>query len=372
MSSTSPKSEQDSAQNQENESNKGSQENSSQDDNGWDGVERRSADRPWSDENKNDGGEEQILSQEERDALTGDVEELSDASGVISYDFYSPAHINKSSLPALAIINEKIVDSMKEKLSKLLQREIDITANEIDISRYGEFINSLPNLIDVNLINVSKIDAQTLICMDGALIEIVMDAYFGGEGKLTDATDKQILTQSELNLSSKLLEMFLASSRLAWEKSEKLDFQFIQRESQPKLINLIGESELVVVCLFKVKLDEEASYIRIAYPYKALEPIKQSLRNIVSEQSEENNVQWKNEFINSLKAVPIELNTILVEFELTVDQVIKLKPGDVVPFSMPDCVTVYSSATPIFKGKVGTVSGAVAVSIDTWINKYNS
>ncbi len=372
MSSNNPESEQHSAKNPKNDTNNGSEETNLQNNNEWDGIERRSADRPWSDTEKNDADQEQVLSQAERDALSGDVEELSDASGVISYDFYSPAHINKSSLPALAIINEKIVDSMKEKLSTLLQREIDVTANEIDISRYGEFIHALPNLVDVNLINVSKIDAQTLVCVDGALIEIVMDAYFGGEGKLTETTDKQILTKSELNLSSKLLEMFLASNRLAWEKSEKLEFQFIQRESQPKLINLIEESELVVVCLFKVKLDDEASYIRIAYPYKSLEPIKHSLRNIVSEQSEEGNVQWKNQFVSSLKAVPIELNTVLAQFVLTVDQIMKLKPGDVVPFSMPECVTVYSSTTPIFKGKIGTISGAVAVSIDTWISNNDS
>ena len=51
MSSTSPKSEQDSTQNLENEANKSSEENSSQDNKDWDGVERRSEDRPWSNAN---------------------------------------------------------------------------------------------------------------------------------------------------------------------------------------------------------------------------------------------------------------------------------------------------------------------------------
>ena len=371
MSASNPQSDQE--QSEEDTENKKTDESSSDKDNEeWDGVERRSADRPWSNVEKNNKENDEILSQEERDALSGDVEELSDESGVISYDFYSPAHINKSSLPALTIINEKIVDSMNEKLDSLLQRQTEVVADDIEISRYSEFINSLPNLVDVNQIKITKIDAQALLCIDGAMIEIFMDSFFGGEGKLSDTKEKNTLTQAELNLSNKIIEMFLDSSRQAWQKLEEIDFQVIQREPQPKLVNLIQDTELVVVCKFKVKLGEESSYIRIAYPYKALDPIKHSLRNIVPEQNDEFNAQLKNQFLNSLKAVPIELNTVLAEFDLTVNQITKLKQGDVIPFLMPDSVTVYSCSTPIFKGKVGTVNDTVAIRIDKWISRLDS
>ena len=348
-----------------------SEENKSNDnDEEWDGKDRRSEDRPWSDADKNKNNDEQVLSEEERDALAGDVEQLTDEAGVLTYDFYSPAHINKSSLPALSVINEKIIESMNEGLIDLLQREVEVSANEVDINRYGDFIHTLPTLVDTSIININKIDAQALVCIDGALIEIIMDAYFGGEGKLSEANDKQAFTNTELNISNKILEMFLVSNKRAWGKIEQLDFEFVQREIQPKLINLLGESDLVVICQFKVSLDDEASYIRIAYPYKALEPIKHSLRNIVPERDEESNAQWKKQFFDSIKAAPIELNTVLTEFILTVDEVIKLKTGDVIPFTMPDSVTVYSSTTPIFKGKIGSVNDAVAVNINSWIRKH--
>lgn len=348
------------------------QKSAKEDDEDWDGSERRSEERPWSDADENKDNDDQVLSEEERDALTGDVEELTDESGVLTYDFYSPAHINKSSLPALTIINEKIIESMNEDLSNFLQREVVVTANDVDICRYGDFIHALPILVDTNIINISKIDAQALVCIDGALIEIVMDAYFGGEGKLSDASNKQVFTDTEVNLSKKMLEMFLLANKTAWEKTEKLEFQFMQRELQPKLINLLGEADLVVVCQFKISLDDEASYIRIAYPYKALEPIKQSLQKMVPEKGEDNDWQWKRQFFNSVKAAPIELNTILTEFNLTVDEIIKLKTGDVIPFNMPESVTVYSSTTPIFTGKIGSVNDAVAVSINSWIRKNKS
>jgi flagellar motor switch protein FliM len=337
----------------------------------WDGKDRRSEDRPWSDTDKEkpQEGNGEVLSEEERDALSNDVEQLTDEQGVATYDFYSPAHINKSSLPALSIINEKIIELMTEDLTNFLQREVVVTTGDVDITRYGDFIHSLPVLVDTSIVNVSKIDAQTLVCIDGALIEIVMDSYFGGEGKLSEAGEKQDFTGTELNISNKMLEIFLMSNKAAWEKVEPLDFAFVQRELQPKLINLLEESQLVVVCLFKVSLDEEASYIRIAYPYKALEPIKKSLQCIVKERNEEDDGQWKTQFFNSVKHAPIELNTILAEFNLTVDEVVKLKTGDVIPFSMPESVTVYSSSTPIFTGKIGSVNDAVAISINSWVRE---
>ena len=349
---------------------KSQQEGNDSTDEKWDGKERRAEDRPWSDVDKKDG--EQILSDEEREALSSDVEELTDEAGVTIYDFYSPAHINKSSLPALSIINEKIIESMNEGLVDLLQREMEVTANDIEINRYSDFIHSLPNLTDTNIISISKIDTQALVCIDGALIEIVMDSFFGGEGKLSEGSEKNTFTDTEINLSNKILEMFLTANKNAWEKTEPLEFQFLQRELQPKLINLLGETDLVVICQFKIALDEEASFIRMAYPYKALEPIKHSLRSMVTEKDGEADVQWKRQLFNSVKAAPIKLNTVLAEFNLTVDEVVKLKTGDVVPFSMPESVTVYSSTIPIFTGKIGSVNDSVAVSIDSWIRKSKS
>ncbi|QMU60409.1 MAG: flagellar motor switch protein FliM [Gammaproteobacteria bacterium] len=373
MSSAEPEASQESEDDQNKEdANASEHDDSKKKDEDWDGEERRSEDRPWSDADKNKSEDEQVLSEEERNALSGDVEQITDEAGVLTYDFYSPAHINKSSLPALTIINEKIIESMSEGLTDLLQREIEVTANDVDISRYGDFIHSLPILIDTSIINISKIDSQALVCIDGGLIEIIMDAYFGGEGKLSEASDKQVFTETEFNISNKILEMFLISNKAAWEKTEPLDFQYVQRELQPKLINLLDESALIVVCQFKVSLDEEASYIRIAYPYKALEPIKHSLRKMVPERDEESDGQWKKQLFNSIKAAPIELNTVLAAFNLTVDEIVKLKTGDVIPFAMPESVTVYSSTTPIFTGKIGSVNDAVAVSISSWIRKNES
>lgn len=379
MSAADPQENQEPEENQdaheaEDKSSESVEKSAKQDDENWDGKERRSEDRPWSDsdKDKNKKNDGQVLSDEEKDALSGDVEQLTDDAGVLTYDFYSPAHINKASLPALGIINEKIIELMDEGLTNLLQREVDITANEVDINRYGDFIHSLPTLVDTNIINVSKIETPALVCIDGALIEIIMDSYFGGEGKLGEVSDKQLFTETEINLSNKILEMFLSANKNAWEKTENLQFQFMQREIQPKLINLIEDSDLVVICQFKISLDEESSYLRIAYPYKALEPIKHSLRKMVPEKDEGNDVLWKRQLFNSVKAAPIELSTILAEFSLSVDEIVKLKIGDVIPFAMPESVTVYSSTTPIFNGKIGSVNDAVAVSINSWIRKNKS
>ncbi len=370
MSSANPHPEQKQEQEQDESSKKVTSENNSTQSEEWDGEERRSEDRPWGD--KEDNSEEHVLSQEERDALSGDIEELSDASGVISYDFYSPAHINKSSLPALVVVNEKIINHIKPELESFLQKDIEVTADEIEIVRYGEFISSLPCLVDMNLVNISKIDAKAMLSIDGALIEIVMDSYFGGEGILSDDDEKSIFTPAELKMSDKLIEIFLDSNKFAWEKIENLDFKVVQKETQPKLLNLIEEKELVVVCKFNINLGNESSYIRFAYPYKGLDPIKNSLRSIVSEQNDENNSQWKNKFFNSLKTVPIELNAVLTNLVINVDKVANFKTGDVIPFAMPESVIVYSNHIPIFKGKVGAVNDCVAIKIDERIKIHDS
>ena len=75
MSSADPQSNQESEDTQDEDNNatvKQEEANAEKNDEEWDGNERRSKDRPWSDVDNEKESAESILSEEERDALSGD------------------------------------------------------------------------------------------------------------------------------------------------------------------------------------------------------------------------------------------------------------------------------------------------------------
>ena len=147
--------------------------------------------------------EDEILSQDEMNALTGkdegnsSKEELYEGGQVLAYDFKQPEHTKQSHFPTLQIINEKTALDLKEKLEFMLQQKIEISAQEITINKYGEFVNSLNIPIDIKRVKISQLKGSFLICFDDQLINAVIEEYFGAPQALPSSNSSEKNTKGQ-------------------------------------------------------------------------------------------------------------------------------------------------------------------------------
>ena len=135
--------------------------------------------------------EEEILSQDELNDLTGKGESSNDSSSheelyekgqVLPYDFKQPEHTKQSHFPTLQIINEKTAIDLRDKLENMLQQKIEITTQESHVNKFGEFVHSLSIPIDIKKINVPELKGSFFVCFDDGLIDSVIEGYFGAGG----------------------------------------------------------------------------------------------------------------------------------------------------------------------------------------------
>jgi len=64
-----------------------------------------------------------------------------------------------------------------------------------------------------------------------------------------------------------------------------------------------------------------------------------------------------------IKSAEVELSSILAEKELSVADVVNMKPGDIIPFDMPEEVTLFAEKIAVFKGKLGVSNEQMAIQI---------
>ena len=59
----------------------------------------------------------------------------------------------------------------------------------------------------------------------------------------------------------------------------------------------------------------------------------------------------------------VELTALFGEKDLKVSDLLNLKPGDIIPIEMPECVTLMTEDMPVMRGEYGEYEGSLAVKI---------
>ena len=73
--------------------------------------------------------------------------------------------------------------------------------------------------------------------------------------------------------------------------------------------------------------------------------------------------RWPTSLRNEVKATVVELEATLVETEITVGELLSMKPGDVIPIDLPRAVSACVDGVPVFTGQFGVSRGNNALKV---------
>ena len=159
----------------------------------------------------------EILSQDEIDALltgvdSGDVdteaaEEIS-SDELSTYDFSSQDRIIRGRLPTLDMINERFARRFRLSLFNFLRRSPTITAEGVQMKKFGEYIQSLFMPSNLNLIKIKPFRGTALVVLNPTLVYSIVDNFFGGSGKFHTKIEGRDFTPMELQVIQSVLAKF--------------------------------------------------------------------------------------------------------------------------------------------------------------------
>jgi flagellar motor switch protein FliM len=159
-----------------------------------------------------------------------------------------------------------------------------------------------------------------------------------------------------------IVELIFKDQKEAWKPVMNLDFEYLSSEINPRFANIIEPSELIVVSTIHVDLEGGGGDVHIALPYAMLEPIR-DLLDVINSNNDEVDENWYDSLYREVMRVGVPVNSLLIEKNMSIRSVLSLKKGDVIPIDMPDFVSLNAAHVPIFTGKVGVSDGNYAVQI---------
>ncbi len=318
-----------------------------------------------------------LLSQDEIDALLNGVDSGSVATEAPppapgearSFDFATQDRIVRGRLPTLEMINERFARLFRIGLFNMLRRSPELSVVGIEMAKFSEYTHSLFVPTSLNLVRVKPLRGTALFIFEPRLVYSVVENFFGGDGKLHTRIEGREFTPTEMRVVQLLLKQAFADLTEAWSPVMDMDFEYLNSEVNPHFANIVSPSEIVVVSRFKIDLEGGGGDLHITFPYSMIEPIRDQLDTGLQSDRVEKDERWSLALREQLLEAEVEIGSQLGSMNLSLRQLLQLKPGDVLPMNLPKSIDLCVEEMPIFKGSFGVSNGSNAVKITEVIRR---
>lgn len=311
-----------------------------------------------------------VLSQDEIDALLhgidgGAVDTSSDddvGSGARSYDF-NQERIIRGRMPTLEMINERFARLFRIGLFNMLRRTPEVSVGGVEMMKFGEYVHSLYVPTSLNLVKLQPLRGTGLFVIDPKLVFIVVDNFFGGDGRFMAKIEGREFTPTELRVIHNVLQQAFTDLKQAWAPVLDVEFEYQSSEVNPQFANIVSPTEVVVVSRFHVELDGGGGDLHVTLPYNMIEPIRDLLDAGLQSDRNEVDERWTRSIREEMKSAEVLLSSILCEVQMTLRDVRSMRPGDIIPIEMPEQVPVFVEDVPVFYGRYGVSNGQAAIKL---------
>ena len=311
-----------------------------------------------------------VLNQDEIDALLHGVDkgavstEAAPAPGEARpYDLANQVRIVRGRMPTLEMINDRFARLFRISLFAMLRRQPEVTVLPIQVVKFADYVASLQVPTNLNMVRVLPLRGTALIVLEPKLVFAAVDNFFGGVGRFAKIEGREF-TATENRIINMMLKHVFSDLKEAWSHIARLDIEYVNSEVNPHFANIVSPSEIVVVSSIRIELDGGGGDVHVTMPYSMLEPLRELLLAGVATDRVEHDERWGLALREELEDAEVELTTVLGRGKITMQQLMQLQPGDILPCDFSGRATVMAEEVPVFRGTFGVSHGQQAVQID--------
>jgi flagellar motor switch protein FliM len=318
----------------------------------------------------------EFLSQDEVDSLlrgvTGETDEADTSSGpaegVRPYNLASQERIVRGRMPTMEVINERFARLFRIGLFNFIRRTPEISVGPVRVLKFGEFIRNLHVPTNLNLVQAKPLRGNGLFIFDPNLVFLVVDNMFGGDGRFHTRVEGREFTQTEQRIIQNLLVVVFETYGKSWEAVHPLEFEFVRSEMNPQFANIATPNEVVIVTTFDIELGGNGGSFHVCMPYSMLEPVKDLLYSTMQGEHLAMDHRWLQLLSKQVQSAQIELVATLGQAEIHMEQVLKMRVGDIIPLDVDENIVATVDGVPVMECKYGSFNNQYALRVERMLS----
>jgi len=284
------------------------------------------------------------------------------------YDFFSehtPAARNR--MPELEAtlgrINDRFSRNLRAALLQHLRRGVGVLPAAVELIRHRDLIERLGARSHMTLVNMKPLRGTIALVVDAQLVVAIVETRFGGNGRFPIDANRDF-TPFELKSMRRVVETTLEQFALAWEPFGRFEPEIARHETNPQFAGFATGDDLIIVSTFEVTVDHGRGRILVCVPYASVEPMHDQLMSGIVEGVAEQDMHWSDALRHGVEHAAITLNVELGTIELSIADLVALRPGNVFEMDRPETLVVESGGVPLFRGRWGRYGRRIGVRID--------
>lgn len=266
-------------------------------------------------------------------------------------------------MPTLEIVNERFARHLRISMFNMMRRAAEVSINGVQMLKFGEYVHTLFVPTSLNMVRFSPLKGTALITMEARLVFILVDNFFGGDGRFHAKIEGREFTPTERRIVQLLLKIIFEDYKEAWAPVMDVEFDYLDSEVNPAMANIVSPTEVVVVSSFHIEVDGGGGDFHITMPYSMIEPIRELLDAGVQSDTQDTDMRWSQALKDEIMDVEVGLDATIVEKEISLKDVMGFKAGDIIPVEMPEYIVLRVEDLPTYRCKLGRSRENLALNI---------
>lgn len=289
---------------------------------------------------------------------------------VTAYDFKRPERVGKDQMRAMHSLHEGLARNFGASVSGMLRTMIEVKLLSVDQLTYSEFVFSLDNPSCFNVLKPDPLNGNWILDIAPTLSYAVIDRMLGGDPNPND-TIRRPLTEIENRLIGRVVELFLAQLKAAWENIVPLDLSVESVESNPQLVQIVPPNEVVILVGFEVLLGKNRGMLNLCIPFNTIENYnsKLSRNGWVGYGKGTPTTETRGKITRNVDAAPVDIVVTLARSKIRTGDLLDLAVGDIITTEkeVHEPLELAVQEVPKFNAKAGAFKGKKAVQIESTI-----
>jgi len=305
-----------------------------------------------------------VISDEEVQALLHRAGPAARASGEARpYDLGGSQRITRGRLPTLELLHEAFARQFRGHLGELIKRDVQVTFEGVQPVKCLDYLSQQPSPACLDIARARPLPGQVLVAVDTSLLYLMVDAFYGGAGRPVARDPERGLTPTEARFARLVVKQVADDLVVAWQPVAALEFEFVKQERNAHFVDIAAPADTLLVNRFRVEMGTGGGAVDFVLPAASVEPLRETLASNASVRQAPGGRPWADDLARLLPGAQVEVRAVLAEAQISLGELVRLRPGDVIPIEAPREALLLAGDVPLYTARFGVSRGRNAVTV---------
>lgn len=249
--------------------------------------------------------------------------------------------------------DERFCQYFSAKLSHLLFNKVQVQIVNRKILSNNEFISAHYNPCIINTLSIAPLSGYFIVSYSFDMLIQVVENLFGGNVS-TPSLQKRSFAKMEKRISKLICDNLNQCLTSSWYDVYPINFKLLDILTDPNVLTFQDRVDKVICCHYEITQGEFKSQFSIAFPLCYLEPLFSLLMGRANDHTSNSEQQsWAQQLQSNVLNSSLTLTAVIDKISYKLNDLLKLKVGDVIVIDNPLQAEIIADNTRLFKVKCG-------------------